>query len=120
MVHIKEQEQIDELRLKVIQKYNLDPNISDTDLAPFIEQYVNEVTTSEIQHHEHDEIESEHHFHGEHLHDETTHKMHDDKVKAVMDEYFADENNELNISVNADEWNKLSKDDAFMTLLKKC
>ena len=98
----------------------MDPNISDTDLAPFIEQYVKEVTTSEVQHHKHAEIESEHHFHVEHLHDETTHKMHDDKVKAVMDEYFADENNELNISVNADEWNKLSKDDAFMTLLKKC
>lgn len=116
MVHIKEQEQIDELRIKVIQKYNLNPNISDTDLAPFIEQYVNEITGSEVQHHKHDEIESEHHFHGEHLHDETTHKMHDDKVKAVMDEYFADENNELNISVNADEWNKLSKHDQKMFL----
>lgn len=121
MVHIKEQEKIDTLRLNVIQKYNLDPNISDNDLAPYVEQYVNEVTTSEVKkeehiHDTHNEIESEHHFHGEHPHDETIHKMHDDGVKRVMDEYFADENNKINITVDADAWSKLSKDEQKMFL----
>lgn len=127
IINPQPKKEVDELRLKVIQKYNLPPDISDELLEPYMQKYVQEVMSQtqpqglELE----DKVKSEplpDEITGDHLHahnhesGEVHHNEHTENARKLIEQYANSENAKITITVSEEKWNSLSPKDQKMFL----